>query len=189
MTAKAQLATIRVAAVALARDIVIGDTKYFEPVTGKGVQGKVNGKTVALGNQAMMASLGLATDAAEAATDPLRATGKTAMFVAINGKLAGIVAVADPIRLSTAAAIKALHAQGLRIIMATGDNERTPQAVARSLGIDEVRAGVLPDDKRLLIEKLSSEGRKVAMAGDGVNDALAAADVGIALRCDSSGLI
>ncbi len=168
---------------ALAKNIVIGDTKDFEAVTGKGVQGRVNGCIVALGNKAMMASLGVGTDAAEAAADPLRAMGKTAMFVAIDGKLAGIVAVADPVRPSTAAAIKALHTQGLRIIMATGDNERTAQAVAKSLGIDEVRAGVLPDDKRLFIEKLRSEGRKVAMAGDGVNDApaLVAADVGIAM--------
>ncbi len=168
---------------ALAKNIVIGDTKDFEAVTGKGVQGRVNGRIVALGNKAMMASLGLGSDVAEAAADPLRAIGKTAMFVAIDGKLAGIVAVADPVRPSTAAAIKALQSQGLRIIMATGDNERTAQAVGKSLGIDEVRAGVLPDDKRLLIEKLRSKGRKVAMAGDGVNDApaLAVADVGIAM--------
>jgi P-type Cu+ transporter len=130
-----------------------------------------------------MHNLGLNTQAAEAQADTLRATGKTAMFVAVDGVLAGIVAVADPVRDSTAAAITELHAQGLRIIMATGDNERTAMAVAGALGIDEVRAGVLPDDKRVLIEKLRAEGRKVAMAGDGVNDApaLAAADVGIAM--------
>ena len=168
---------------AKAKGIEAGDTVGFEAVTGKGVQGTVGGRKVALGNAAMMQDLGLATTAAEAQADTLRATGKTAMFVAVDGVLAGIVAVADPVRETTAAAIKELHAQGLRIIMATGDNERTAKAVAGALGIDDVRAGVLPDDKRALIEKLRAEGRRVAMAGDGVNDApaLAAADVGIAM--------
>ncbi len=165
------------------RGIEAGDTIGFAAVTGKGVQGTVGGRKVALGNAAMMQDLGLVTTAAEAQADTLRATGKTAMFVAVDGALAGIVAVADPVRDSTAAAIKALHAQGFRIIMATGDNERTARAVAGPLGIDEVRAGVLPDDKRALIAALRAEGRRVAMAGDGVNDApaLAAADVGIAM--------
>ena len=168
---------------ARARGVAAGDTTGFEAVTGMGVQGLVTGRKVALGNRAMMQSLGLNTDAAEAKADTLRATGKTAMFVAVDGVLAGIVAVADPVRATTAQAIKELHAQGLRIIMATGDNARTAQAVAGALGIDEVRAGVLPDDKRALIVALRAEGRKVAMAGDGVNDApaLAAADVGIAM--------
>jgi Cu+-exporting ATPase len=105
------------------------------------------------------------------------------MFVAADGWLAGIVAVADPIKETTAAAVRELHAQGLRIIMATGDNQRTAEAVAARLGIDEVRAGVLPEDKQKLVQALRAEGRKVAMAGDGVNDApaLAAADVGIAM--------
>jgi Cu+-exporting ATPase len=172
-----------IVAAALAKNIIIGDTNGFEAVTGKGVQGSVGGRQVALGNAAMMNALGLETKAAEAAADPLRANGKTAVFIAVDGVLAGIIAVADPVRPSTAGAIKALKAQGLRIIMATGDNERTAQAVAKSLGIDEVRAGVLPDDKRQLIEGLRALGRKVAMAGDGVNDApaLAAADVGIAM--------
>jgi Cu+-exporting ATPase len=168
---------------AAAKGIEAGDTKGFEAVTGKGVQGTVGGRKVALGNAAMMHDLGLNIEAAQAQADTLRATGKTAMFVAADGVLVGIVAVADPVRETTAAAIKELHAQGLRIIMATGDNERTAKAVAASLGIDEVRAGVLPDDKRALIETLRAEGHKVAMAGDGVNDApaLAAADVGIAM--------
>jgi Cu+-exporting ATPase len=168
---------------AAAKGIEAGDTKGFEAVTGKGVQGTVGGRKVALGNAAMMHDLGLNIEAAQAQADTLRATGKTAMFVAADGVLIGIVAVADPVRETTAAAIKELHAQGLRIIMATGDNERTAKAVAASLGIDEVRAGVLPDDKRALIETLRAEGHKVAMAGDGVNDApaLAAADVGIAM--------
>lgn len=159
------------------------DAVDFEAVTGKGVRGKVAGRTVALGNAAMMSEMGLDTGAAEAQADTLRADGKTAMFIAVDGALAGIVAVADPIKDSTAQAIKELHAQGLRLIMATGDNERTAQAVAGRLGIDEVRAGVLPEDKKNLIDQLRRDGHRIAMAGDGVNDApaLAAADVGIAM--------
>lgn len=168
---------------AAARGMVAGDTKDFQAVTGKGVQGMVGGRKVALGNAAMMRDLGLDTTAAEVQADTLRATGKTAMFVAVDGVFAGIVTVADPVRDSTATAIRELHAQGLRIIMATGDNERTAKAVAGPLGIDEVGAGVLPDDKRALVVALRAKRRKVAMAGDGVNDApaLAAADVGIAM--------
>jgi Cu+-exporting ATPase len=155
----------------------------FEAVTGKGVRGTVGGREVALGNAAMMREMDLDTGAAEAKADTLRADGKTAMFIAVDGALAGIVAVADPIKESTAQAIRELHAQGLRVIMATGDNERTAQAVAGRLGIDEVRAGVLPEAKKDLIDQLRRDGHKIAMAGDGVNDApaLAAADVGIAM--------
>ena len=155
----------------------------FEAVTGKGVRGKVGARAVALGNAAMMREMGLDTARAEANADALRKAGKTAMFVAVDGALAGLVAVADPIKDSTAQAIRELHAQGLRVIMATGDNEHTAQAVAGKLGIDEVRAGVLPEDKKNLIDQLRSKGHKIAMAGDGVNDApaLAAADVGIAM--------
>ena len=155
----------------------------FEAVTGKGVRGTVGGRVVALGNAAMMQEMGLDTGTAEAKANTLRAEGKTAMFIAVDGALAGIVAVADPIKESTAQAIRELHAQGLRVIMATGDNERTAQAVASKLGIDEVRAGVLPEAKKDLIDQLRREGHKIAMAGDGVNDApaLAAADVGIAM--------
>ena len=159
------------------------DATDFEAVTGKGVKGRVDGRSAALGNAAMMQDLGIDVSGAEAAADVLRAAGKTAMFVAIDGTLAGIVAVADPIKDSTAPAIAALHALGIRVIMATGDNARTAQAVAASLGIDEVRAGVLPEAKKDLIDQLRREGHKIAMAGDGVNDApaLAAADVGIAM--------
>ncbi|MGY9039788.1 MAG: heavy metal translocating P-type ATPase [Rhodobacterales bacterium] len=155
----------------------------FEAVTGKGVRGEIGGRAVALGNAAMMQEMSLDTSDAEASADALRIEGKTAMFIAVDGALAGIVAVADPIKDSTAQAIKELHAEGLRVIMATGDNERTAQAVAGKLGIDEVRAGVLPEDKKTLIDTLRREGHKIAMAGDGVNDApaLAAADVGIAM--------
>ena len=115
--------------------------------------------------------------------DTLREMGKTSMFISVDGALVGIVAVADPIKDSTAQAIKELHALGLRVIMATGDNERTAKAVAATLGIDEVRAGVLPEAKKDLIDQLRKGGHKVAMAGDGVNDApaLATADVGIAM--------
>jgi P-type Cu+ transporter len=155
----------------------------FEAFTGKGVRGTVNGRAVALGNTAMMQEMGLDTGVAEEKADTLRNEGKTAMFIAVDGALSGIVAVADPIKDSTAQAIKELHALGLRVIMATGDNERTAKAVATTLGIDEVRAGVLPEAKKDLIDQLRKAGHKIAMAGDGVNDApaLAAADVGIAM--------
>lgn len=155
----------------------------FEAITGKGVRGKVGGRAVALGNAAMMREMGLDTAQAEAKADTLRAEGKTAMFIAVDGALAGIVAVADPIKESTARAITELHGLGLRVIMATGDNERTARAVAANLGIDDVRAGVLPEAKKELIENLRRDGHRIAMAGDGVNDApaLAAADVGIAM--------
>ena len=155
----------------------------FQAVTGKGVRGQIGGRAVALGNTAMMQEMGLDTGVAEAKADTLRTEGKTAMFIAVDGALVGIVAVADPIKDSTAQAIRELHAQGLRVIMATGDNERTAQAVAGKLGIDEVRAGILPEAKKDLIDQLRWDGHKIAMAGDGVNDApaLAAADVGIAM--------
>ena len=165
------------------RGIKVGNAENFEAVTGKGVSGTISGRAVALGNTAMMRDMSLDTSAAEEAADVLRSEGKTAMFVAIEGKLSGIVAVADPIKETTAEAIKQLHEAGLRIIMATGDNERTARAVAQRLGIDEVRAGVLPEDKKALVDELHANGKKVAMAGDGVNDApaLAAADVGLAM--------
>ncbi|SHM66854.1 Cu+-exporting ATPase [Roseovarius litoreus] len=155
----------------------------FEAVTGKGVKGRVDDEDVALGNPAMMESLGIDTGKAEDSADALRTEGKTAMYIAIGGKLAGIVAVADPIKDTTEGAIRDLHAEGLRVIMATGDNQRTAEAVAAKLGIDDVRAGVLPEDKKALVDELHAKGARVAMAGDGVNDApaLAAADVGIAM--------
>ncbi len=165
------------------RGVATGKVSEFEAVTGKGVTGRVEDRSVALGNAALMGSLGIATDAADRIADDLRAEGKTAMYVAIDGRLAGLVAVADPIRATSEAAIRDLHAQGIRVIMATGDNRRTAEAVAARLGIDEVRAGVLPEDKKNLVDELRAAGARVAMAGDGVNDApaLAAADVGIAM--------
>ncbi|WP_256749093.1 heavy metal translocating P-type ATPase [Mesorhizobium sp. Mes31] len=168
---------------ASARGLTIVEASDFEAVTGKGVSGTVSGQKVALGNAAMMADLGIDTASIAARTETLQAEGKTVMFVAVGNRLAGIVVVADPVKSTTAEAIKALHDSGLRIIMATGDNERTANAIARSLGIDEVRAGLLPEQKAALVEELRAKGAGVAMAGDGVNDApaLAAADVGIAM--------
>lgn len=165
------------------RKVKLVDATDFVAVTGKGVQGKVSNKLVALGNAAMMADLSADISALQTQADELRSEGKTAMFIAINGKLAGLVAVADPIKPTTADAIKRLHESGLKIIMATGDNERTAKAVAAELGIDEVRADVMPEDKQKLVEEIHKSGGRVAMAGDGVNDApaLAAADVGIAM--------
>jgi Cu+-exporting ATPase len=166
-----------------ARGVTISAASDFEAVTGKGVSGTVGGRKVALGNVAMMSDLKADTASLGDRADALRSEGKTAMFVAVDGRLAGIVAVADPIKATTAEAIRALHDTGLRIIMATGDNERTARAVASKLGIDEVRADMLPESKQALIEELRAKGARIAMAGDGVNDApaLAAADVGIAM--------
>lgn len=165
------------------RGLTLSDASGFEAVTGKGVFGTISGKQVALGNAAMMTNLGVDTATLSAKAEALQAEGKTVMFVAVDKKLAGIVAVADPIKATTAEAIRALHDRGLKIIMATGDNERTARAIAKSLGIDEVRASLLPEQKAALVEELRANGTGVAMAGDGVNDApaLAAADVGIAM--------
>ncbi|MEO4044963.1 heavy metal translocating P-type ATPase [Hoeflea sp. CAU 1731] len=168
---------------ARARGVTLDKATDFEAVTGKGVTGSVAGRSVALGNAALMQAIGGDATGGEDQADALRTEGKTAMFVAVDGRLCGIVAVADPIKETTAAAIRALHAQGLRVIMATGDNQRTAEAVAARLGIDDVRAGVLPEGKKAFVDELRAAGLSVAMAGDGVNDApaLAAADVGIAM--------
>lgn len=165
------------------RGVPMAKTSDFEAVTGKGVTGKVEEREVALGNAALMQALGIDTAEADDQADALRTEGKTAMYIALDGQLAGLVAVADPIKETTEAAIRELHRQGLRVIMATGDNQRTAEAVASRLGIDEVRAGVLPEDKKTLVDELRAKGARIAMAGDGVNDApaLAAADVGIAM--------
>jgi Cu+-exporting ATPase len=155
----------------------------FEAVTGKGVTAKLGGKNVAFGNAALMADAGADIAAQARRVERLQSQGNTVMYLAEDGELAGIIAVADPVKTSAGQAIMALHAQGFSIIMATGDNEVTAKAVARKLGIDEVHAGVLPEDKKRLVEGLRQQGRKVAMAGDGVNDApaLATAEVGIAM--------
>jgi Cu+-exporting ATPase len=168
---------------AVKRGAALADTADFESVTGKGVKGVVSGRAVALGNPALMADHGVSAAPLAQQADALRAEGKTAMFVAVDGALAGLVAVADPIKPTTEGAIRALHAAGLKVIMATGDNAVTARAVATRLGIDEVRADMLPEAKKMLVDELHARGARVAMAGDGVNDApaLAAADVGIAM--------
>jgi Cu+-exporting ATPase len=155
----------------------------FEAISGKGIKGTVGGRAIVLGNRAMMDAEGLDLGVDAGKADHLRGEGKTVMFIAVDGKAAGLLAVSDPIKESTASAIKALHEAGLRIIMATGDSERTAEAVASQLGIDDIRAGVSPEGKKALVDELHSAGHKVAMAGDGINDApaLAAAEVGIAM--------
>ncbi|TFH85215.1 copper-translocating P-type ATPase [Billgrantia azerbaijanica] len=155
----------------------------FESVTGKGVKGRVGGQTVALGNPALMEAEGIEAEPLSERAEALRAEGKTAMFVAVDGRPAGLVAVADPVKDTTPEAIRSLHEEGIRIVMLTGDSQTTAQAVARRLGIDEVIAGVLPEQKAEKVKALQAEGRFVAMAGDGINDApaLAQAQVGIAM--------
>ncbi|WP_376780421.1 heavy metal translocating P-type ATPase [Paracoccus jeotgali] len=155
----------------------------FEAVTGQGVRGTVDGRPVALGNIRLLRDMGLDAGPLIAAADARRDHGETVMFVVIDGAVVGMVSVADPVKETTPAALRSLHELGFRIIMATGDNERTAKAVAARLGIDEIRADVMPEDKARIIRELQAEGRKVAMAGDGVNDApaLAQADVGIAM--------
>lgn len=165
------------------RGVALGTATDFEAVTGKGVTGTVDGKAVALGNRKLVEDLGLDAGNLAETANTRRDEGETVMFVVVEGALAGLVAVSDPVKETTPAALKALHELGFRIIMATGDNERTAKAVAARLGIDEIRADVLPEDKARIVRELQAEGRKVAMAGDGVNDApaLAQADVGIAM--------
>jgi len=159
------------------------DVKDFEAVTGKGVTGTVDGKAVALGNRALLDDLGIDPGPLADRAEALRGEGQTVMFVAVDGRAAGLVGVADPIKATTPDAIRRLHAEGLRIVMLTGDARTTAEAVARELGLDEVEAGVLPDRKAEVVARLQAEGRMVAMAGDGVNDApaLARAQVGIAM--------
>ncbi len=165
------------------RDVPLSTASDFEAVTGKGVKGVVDGKSVALGNLKMMEELGLNGGAIDDTANARRDEGETVMFVVLDGAIAGLVSVADPVKETTPAALKALHELGFHIIMATGDNRRTARAVAGRLGIDEIRAEVLPEDKARIIEQLQAKGHRVAMAGDGVNDApaLAQADVGIAM--------
>jgi len=165
------------------RGVKMSKTEAFEAIVGKGVKGLVDGKQVALGNAKMVAELGLDSAKQIKAANARRDQGETVMFVIIGDEIAGLVGVADPVKETTPDALKALHAEGLHIIMATGDNERTAKAVAAKLGIDEIRADVMPEDKAQIIKDLQAKGRKVAMAGDGVNDApaLAGADVGIAM--------
>ena len=165
------------------RNVEMADATDFEAVTGKGVKGKVDGHAVALGNAALISDMGLDSGALVETANARRDEGETVMFVVLDNAIAGLVSVADPVKETTPAALKELHDLGFRIIMATGDNERTAKAVAARLGIDEIRADVLPEDKARIIKELQDQGLKVTMAGDGVNDApaLAQADVGIAM--------
>jgi Cu+-exporting ATPase len=165
------------------RGVTMTDAREFEAITGKGVKGTVDGRAVALGNARLIADMGLDGGALSETANDRRDQGETVMFVVLDGAIAGLVSVADPVKETTPKALEALHGLGFRIIMATGDNERTAKAVAGKLGIDEIRAEVLPEDKARIIKELQDQGRKVAMAGDGVNDApaLAQADVGIAM--------
>jgi Cu+-exporting ATPase len=166
-----------------ARGAVPGAARDFTSVTGKGVRGSVDGRSAALGNRALMDQIGIDVGASAGQAEALRAEGQTVMFVAIDGRLAGLIGVADPIKESTPEAIDALHREGIRIVMLTGDSRTTADAVARKLAIDEVVAEVLPDQKVAVIKRLQAGGRFVAMAGDGINDApaLAQAQVGIAM--------
>ncbi|WP_240696130.1 heavy metal translocating P-type ATPase [Candidatus Macondimonas diazotrophica] len=166
-----------------ARGVRPGKAEHFESVTGQGVRGRIDGREVALGNAALMETLAVDFSAHRVRAESLRSAGQTVMWVAVDGRCAGLVGVADPVKETTAEALSALHREGLRIVMMTGDNEATARAVAEPLGIDEVIAGVMPDEKAAKVRELQSQGRKVAMAGDGINDApaLAQAHVGIAM--------
>jgi Cu+-exporting ATPase len=165
------------------RGIEPASASDFRSITGKGVRGRVGDREVALGNRALLEELGLDAGDLQERVEALRAEGRTVMFVAVDGGVAGFVAVADPIKSSTPEAIRLLHEEGIRIVMLTGDNRRTAEAVAREIGVDEVIADVLPEEKADAVARLQQQGHVVAMAGDGINDApaLARAQVGIAM--------
>ena len=168
---------------AIKQQIPLTDVQAFEAITGKGIFGKIEGQKVALGNEALMREFEVNINSALDIASELQSHGKTAMYVAIDDRLVGVIAVADPIKQTTKAVISELHRAGLKIIMATGDNATTAQAVANLLSIDDFRAEVLPEGKKALVDELQAKGHVVAMAGDGINDApaLASADVGIAM--------
>jgi Cu+-exporting ATPase len=165
------------------RGVELGQTTSFESITGKGVVGEVGGRRIALGNAALLDSMGINPGMFAARAEARRRQGQTVMFVAVDNETAGIVAVADPIKETTPSAIEALHEEGVRIVMLTGDSETTAKAVAARLGLDDVVAGVLPDQKASTVKRLQDVGHIVGMAGDGINDApaLAQAQVGIAM--------
>jgi Cu+-exporting ATPase len=168
---------------AAVRNLQLGKVEGFESITGKGVVGDVDSQRVSLGNLRLLESLDIDIGALASRAEELRADGQTVMFVAVDGKAAGLVSVSDPIKETTPAAIEALHREGVRLVMLTGDSETTAQAVAAKLGLDDVVAGVLPDQKAAAVKKLQDAGHIVGMAGDGINDApaLAQAHVGIAM--------
>jgi Cu+-exporting ATPase len=165
------------------RGVPLTTVRDFESLTGQGVVGTVDGRTVAIGNRTLLESLSISSGPMKAHADELRRQGQTVMFVAVDGRAAGLIGVADPIKDSAVEAVKALHAEGIRVVMLTGDNRTTAEAVARVVGIDQIEADVLPEQKAAVVKDLQSKGERVAMAGDGINDApaLAQAHVGIAM--------
>ncbi|HEY5106998.1 MAG TPA: heavy metal translocating P-type ATPase [Caulobacteraceae bacterium] len=169
--------------VAKDRGMTLSEATDFDAPVGRGVAGTVDGRKVILGNSRFFTERGLSTQTMEVKAEALRGEGATAIFVGVDGVLAGLLGIADPVKATTQSAITALKADGIRLVMMTGDNLTTAQAVAKRLGLDEIEADVLPQDKAAVVEKLRAQGRVVAMAGDGVNDApaLAAADVGVAM--------
>ncbi|MBI4411834.1 MAG: copper-translocating P-type ATPase [Deltaproteobacteria bacterium] len=172
-----------IAAGAAEKGVGLQKVENFESITGKGVRGRIAGKAIAVGNRKLLESLGVKADSFFSLAESMRTEGQTVMFVAIDGKAAGLIGVADPIKETTPSAIEKIHEAGIRIVMLTGDNRTTAEVVAKKLGIDDVMAEVLPDQKAEVVKKLQKEGRFVAMAGDGINDApaLAQAQVGIAM--------
>jgi Cu+-exporting ATPase len=170
-------------AAARERGVVVAEAKDFRSLTGKGIIGTIDGRQAALGNRALLAESNIDAGDLDARAKELEADGQTVVFVSIDKKIAGIIGVSDPVKPTTLEAIKDLHRQGIRIAVLTGDSRATAEAVARKLGIDEVHAGILPDQKGAIVKRFQSEGHVVAMAGDGVNDApaLAQANVGIAM--------
>jgi Cu+-exporting ATPase len=165
------------------RNVQLANAEAFESVTGKGVTGRVDGKRIALGNRPLLEDLGVPVEHVLQRADELRQQGQTVMFVAVEGALAGLIGVADPIKDTTPEAIRQLHDEQIRIVMMTGDSRLTAETVAKKLGIDDVMSEVLPDQKAAKVKQLQDRGRVVAMAGDGINDApaLAQAHVGIAM--------
>jgi len=172
-----------IVAQAVAERLTLGEAKNFASVTGKGVTGVVGGRRIVLGNSQLMNDAGVSLEQLTAQAEALRCEGQTVVFVAVDNRLVGLLGVADPIKPSTPEAIEILHREGVRVLMVTGDNQTTAEAVAKHLKIDEVQAEVLPEQKGEIVKRLQAEGRVVAMAGDGVNDApaLAQAHVGIAM--------
>jgi Cu+-exporting ATPase len=165
------------------RGVELAAAQEFASVTGKGVTGMVDGRKIALGNLALLQDLGIDTGNLPSQADSLRSEGQTVMFLGVDGRAAGLIGVADPVKETTPEAIRFLHDEGIQIVMLTGDSRKTAEAVAGKLGIDRVQAEVLPDQKANVVKELQREGRVVAMAGDGINDApaLAQAQVGIAM--------
>ena len=182
-TASEHPLAVAIVAAAKERGISLAAVQDFDSPTGKGVRGLVDNKSVLIGNATFLKENGVTPDELQAQADRFRQDGATAIFVSVDGQLAGAIAIADPVKSSTAEALRALAKDNIRVVMLTGDNRTTAQAVARRLGIKEVEAEVLPDQKSAVVARLREQGRVVAMAGDGVNDApaLASADVGIAM--------